>query len=96
MIADDGSGTATQELIAAFIARSAVPARLVSQPHEGFRVARLRNLAIAATSLDYLVFVDGDMLLHPEFIADHRAHGAAGLLHAGRARARRRAADRAR
>ena len=45
VIADDGSGAATQEVIAAFISRSARPARQVSQPHEGFRVARLRNLA---------------------------------------------------
>jgi glycosyltransferase involved in cell wall biosynthesis len=72
VIADDGSGVATQEVIAAFIARSRVPARVVSQPHEGFRAARLRNLGIAATSADYLVFIDGDMLLHPGFIADHQ------------------------
>jgi glycosyltransferase involved in cell wall biosynthesis len=72
IIADDGSGAATKEIIAAFAARSAVPVRLVSQPHEGFRAARLRNLAIAATSADYIVFIDGDMLLHPEFIADHQ------------------------
>ncbi len=73
VIADDGSGAATREVIESFMARSAVPVRLVSQPHEGFRVTRLRNLAIAATSADYVVFIDGDMLLHPEFIADHRA-----------------------
>ena len=44
VIADDGSGAATREVVAAFIARSRVPARLVSQPHEGFRLTRLRNL----------------------------------------------------
>ncbi len=71
LIADDGSGAATQEVAATFIARSGVPARVVSQPHDGFRVGRLRNLAIAATGMDYLVFIDGDMLLHPQFIADH-------------------------
>jgi glycosyltransferase involved in cell wall biosynthesis len=71
VIADDGSGADTREVAAAFVARSAVTARLVSQQHEGFRLTRLRNLAIAATDADYLVFVDGDMLLHPEFIADH-------------------------
>jgi glycosyltransferase involved in cell wall biosynthesis len=71
VIADDGSGAATREVAAEFIARSPVPARIVSQPHEGFRVARLRNLAIAATEMEYLVFIDGDMLPHPEFIADH-------------------------
>lgn len=71
VIADDGSGNATQQVIAAFVSRSAVPVHVVSQSHEGFRVARLRNLGVAATSSDYLLFIDGDMLLHPEFIADH-------------------------
>jgi glycosyltransferase involved in cell wall biosynthesis len=92
VIADDGSGAATREVAAAFIARSQVPARIVSQPHEGFRLTRLRNLAIAATEMDFIVFIDGDMLPHPEFIADHarfarrgfytqgvRAHADAGL-----------------
>jgi glycosyltransferase involved in cell wall biosynthesis len=77
-IADDGSGAPTAELIAGFSRRSTAPVRTVRQPHEGFRVARLRNLAIVATmsalapdEAVYLMFVDGDMLLHPEFIADH-------------------------
>src|SRR5882672_11245728 len=72
VIADDGSGTATRDVAANFIARSPVPARLVSQPHEGFRAARLRNMGVVATSADFLVFIDGDMVLHPEFIADHQ------------------------
>ena len=71
IIADDGSGAPTLEVIEAFTRRHPAPVRVVRQPHEGFRVARLRNLAIAAASCDYLVFVDGDMLLHPEFMADH-------------------------
>jgi len=73
LIADDGSGAATRRVIEDFVARSRVPVKVLSQPHQGFRAARLRNLAIAATSCDYLVFIDGDMLLHPEFIADHEA-----------------------
>jgi glycosyltransferase involved in cell wall biosynthesis len=72
VIADDGSGLATRKVIEDFLGKSPAPARLVSQPHEGFRVARLRNLAIAAVTSTYIVFIDGDMLLHPEFIADHR------------------------
>jgi len=71
VIADDGSGEPTREVIRRFTAHSSVPMRYVSQPHEGFRLTRLRNLAIAATSMDYLVFVDGDMVLHPDFMADH-------------------------
>jgi glycosyltransferase involved in cell wall biosynthesis len=71
IIADDGSGEATQFVIEGFSRASFAPVRVVSQAHVGFRVARLRNLAIASTNADYMVFVDGDMLLHPEFIADH-------------------------
>jgi glycosyltransferase involved in cell wall biosynthesis len=71
IIADDGSGAPTLEGIDTFARQLPAPVRVVSQPHEGFRVARLRNLAIAASTSDYLVFIDGDMLLHPEFMADH-------------------------
>jgi glycosyltransferase involved in cell wall biosynthesis len=71
VIADDGSGESTRTLVAGFAARAPVPVRFVSQPHAGFRLTRLRNLAIAATTAEYLVFVDGDMMLDPRFIADH-------------------------
>lgn len=88
VIADDGSGPDTRELIASFARRSSVPVRLVSQPHEGFRLTRLRNLAIAASTADYLVFIDGDMLLHEGFVADHRRHARRGCYTQGlRARA---------
>jgi glycosyltransferase involved in cell wall biosynthesis len=79
LIADDGSGPATQAVIASFLAAVSVTARVISQPHQGFRAARLRNLAIAASGADYLVFIDGDMLLHPEFIADHARHARRGF-----------------
>jgi glycosyltransferase involved in cell wall biosynthesis len=78
VIADDGSGADTRDVTAEFIARSRVPARLVSQEHKGFRAARLRNLGIAATTADYLLFIDGDMVLHPEFVGDHQAIARAG------------------
>jgi len=83
VIADDGSGHATRELVATFVARSIVPVLQVYQPHDGFRLTRLRNLAIAATSADYLIFIDGDMHLHPEFIADHLRHARAGCFTQG-------------
>lgn len=71
ILADDGSGAPTRAVIEDFARRPPAPVHRVTQAHEGFRAARLRNLAIAASAADYLVFVDGDMLLHPEFIADH-------------------------
>ena len=71
VVADDGSGPSTRAVVESFARSSGVPTRFVHQPHEGFRLTRLRNLAIAATVTEYVVFVDGDMLLHPQFIADH-------------------------
>jgi glycosyltransferase involved in cell wall biosynthesis len=78
IIADDGSGAATLAVIASFRGADHTRVQLVSQPHQGFRAARLRNLAIAACTAEYLVFIDGDMLLHPEFIADHARHARRG------------------
>ena len=37
----------------------------------GFRRARILNQAIARAQSDYLVFLDGDTVPHPQFIADH-------------------------
>lgn len=72
LIADDGSSEPTALVICKHAAHSRVPVRHVRQDHQGFRLTRLRNLAIAAAATEYIVFVDGDMLLHPEFVADHR------------------------
>ena len=83
VIADDGSDAPTRDLIAGFSRRSPVPVRAVSQPHEGFRLTRLRNLAIAATTADYLIFIDGDMLLHEGFVADHRRQARTGFFTQG-------------
>ncbi len=71
IVADDGSGASTAAVVAQYAARLRCAVQHRWQPKLGFRLTRLRNMAIAAASGDYLVFVDGDMLLHPDFIADH-------------------------
>src|SRR5690242_16315502 len=83
IVADDGSSKATHDVIAAFARHSRVPVHAVSQPHQGFRLARLRNLGIAATNADFLVIIDGDMLLHERFVADHRRHARRGYFTQG-------------
>lgn len=72
LIADDGSGPETADLIASWRKRLAVPLLHVWQEDLGYRLARSRNQAIAAANGSYLVFVDGDMTLHPFFMADHK------------------------
>ncbi len=74
IVAEDGEDPATAAVVsrhAAAPAGGAARLHHLRQPHHGFRVARLRNLAIAAATGDYIVFIDGDMLLHPEFLDDH-------------------------
>jgi len=73
IIADDGSGPATADVVADWRPRIGTPLRHLWQPNRGFRAARSRNNAILAASGDYLIVLDGDMLLHPAFVADHIA-----------------------
>lgn len=73
IVADDGSGRATRDVIEAFRGSSAFPVVHVRQEHEGFRAGRARNLGLARASGGYVVQIDGDMVLHPEFLADHCA-----------------------
>jgi glycosyltransferase involved in cell wall biosynthesis len=71
IIADDGSTEQTAKLIAGFQAGFPVPLRHIWHPDEGFRLGQIRNKAIAAATGDYLIQVDGDLILHTSFIKDH-------------------------
>jgi glycosyltransferase involved in cell wall biosynthesis len=73
VVADDGSGPATGAVIEQWRRRLGLPLHHVWQPDEGFRLARSRNHAIRAASMDYMVLVDGDMVLHRDFVRDHVA-----------------------
>jgi len=71
VVADDGSGPDTAQVIAQVQAQTGKPILHAWHADRGFRVALIRNRAVAQSSGDYLVFVDGDCLLHPDFLADH-------------------------
>ena len=72
IITDDGSGPSTRRVVEDFQRRFARIVHHTWQRHDGPRVGRARNVGIATANGDYLVQIDGDMVLHPEFIADHR------------------------
>jgi glycosyltransferase involved in cell wall biosynthesis len=73
LLADDGSGEETREVFARWRSGpSSVRCEHVWQKNEGFRRARILNEAIAQARSEYLVFLDGDTVPHPNFIADHR------------------------
>ena len=79
LLADDGSGPPTRELFSSWSAGRKFGAAHFWQPHEDFRRARILNETIAKARGDYLVFLDGDTVPHPEFIADHAAAGRPGF-----------------
>lgn len=71
LVADDGSTTATVQLVEKMALNFPGPLRHVWQEDLGFRAARARNRGIAASRGEYVILIDGDMLLHPAFVADH-------------------------
>lgn len=71
IIADDGSREETLNLVKSFQQNFPVPLRHIWHPDEGFRLAAIRNKGIAAASKDYIIQIDGDLILHPSFISDH-------------------------
>lgn len=73
IVADDGSSDGTDKLVAKIAARAPIPVIHSWQEDEGFRAAMSRNRAIARATGDYIVLIDGDMLLEKHFIADHIA-----------------------
>lgn len=72
IIADDGSKEETHQLIANYQPSFPVPLIHSWQEDLGFRAARSRNLAMAKSQCEYIVMIDGDMLLHRHFIRDHK------------------------
>ena len=78
VVADDGSTAATGQLVEAWKAK--VGHRLEHVWHEdrGFRAAEIRNRAILASRGAYCIFLDGDCIVRPDFVATHRRLAAPG------------------
>jgi len=84
VIGDDGSDRPTKNLIES---QRGLPFALKHhwQPDEGFRVGEARNGAIRLSESDWLIFVDGDLALHPQFVEAHlKLSGVDRVLFGGR------------
>ena len=71
IIGDDGSTEETARVIADFRDRFPFPVIHVWHEDNGFRLAKIRNKCIEKASGDYIIQIDGDIMPHPSFIADH-------------------------
>lgn len=74
VIADDGSGPETAQLIASF--RSWFPAPIIHVWHEdaGFQKTIILNKAILKCSADYILMSDGDCIPKADFVDQHLKH----------------------
>lgn len=71
IIADDGSGEDTAELIQRSSALFSFPLLHVWQENKGFRAGKIRNSGIARSSGDYIILLDGDCVVDRNFVLDH-------------------------
>jgi len=69
IIADDGSTSDTREIISSWSSKFSLIHAW--QEDLGFRAAAARNLAVSKSSGDYLIFLDGDCLVFPNFLSRH-------------------------
>jgi glycosyltransferase involved in cell wall biosynthesis len=74
IIADDGSTKETEDLIKKWQKKLKTPIIHSWQEDLGFRAAASRNKAIAKSSGNYIIMIDGDLVLHPNFVKDHINH----------------------
>jgi glycosyltransferase involved in cell wall biosynthesis len=71
IIADDGSSSETRSVINNYKKNSILNLIHSWQDDQGFRVAKSRNKAIIKSRGEYIILIDGDMILHKSFIQDH-------------------------
>ena len=71
VIADDGSKEETTNIIKKFSQKTKLNIIHSWQEDIGYRLSMSRNKAIRKSRGEYIVMIDGDMILHPNFIEDH-------------------------
>lgn len=83
IIADDGSLPDTKQLIDDF--RDLLPCPVIHIWHEdnGWRKCEILNKAIEICHEDYIIEIDGDIIMHSRFIEDHLSESESGYYLAG-------------
>ncbi len=69
IVSEDGDSQEMREFLAGY--ESNLTIVHLTQEDKGWRKNRALNRAIAAASGDYLIFIDGDCVLHTRFIQNH-------------------------
>jgi glycosyltransferase involved in cell wall biosynthesis len=73
VVADDGSGPATADVVDQLKVTTELELRHLWHPDRGFRKNTILNRAVLASRGEYLVFLDGDCVARRDLIATHVA-----------------------
>jgi glycosyltransferase involved in cell wall biosynthesis len=83
IIADDGSGQPTRDLIERFRQNSTLEIKHVWHPDNGFQKSAILNKAVAAATTEYLLFSDGDCIPRKDFVETHVRNAKPGYFLSG-------------
>ncbi|MDT3403860.1 glycosyltransferase family 2 protein [Mucilaginibacter terrae] len=83
MIADDGSREETRQLIDRYRAEFNIPIHHAWQEDKGFRKCLALNKAVKMGAADYIIEIDGDIIVTPKFVADHERAARKGFFMQG-------------
>jgi glycosyltransferase involved in cell wall biosynthesis len=72
LVADDGSNPGASAIVQKKTLDSPVPIKYIYHEDQGFRAGTIRNKAVAASLGNYLLFIDGDCIVFPDFVLTHR------------------------
>ncbi|MDP3013090.1 MAG: glycosyltransferase family 2 protein [Candidatus Subteraquimicrobiales bacterium] len=79
IVADDGSSDGTGEMVREIDRQAPMSVHHSWQEDKGFRAARSRNRAIAAATGEYVILIDGDIIMERHFVEDHLAAARQGF-----------------
>jgi len=71
VVADDGSNPETDMVVQGLLEDSGLSWSHVRHEDSGVRQSRIKNLAVSHSNHPYLIFIDQDVVLHTDFVADH-------------------------
>jgi len=71
LIADDGSTKETKQLIKSYSSKFKSGISHIWQKDDGFQKTIILNKSISKANGDYIIQIDGDIIIHTHFIRDH-------------------------
>ncbi|MDG1572365.1 glycosyltransferase family 2 protein [Robiginitalea sp. M366] len=83
VIADDGSGPPTRELIDRMRQEVFYDIQHIWQEDDGFQKSRILNKAVEACRADYIIMTDGDCIPRNDFVQVHHINKEAGYFISG-------------